>query len=73
LAEVLRYVKSQKGKNMMKHDGYLFIQEKVIMDKTIWRCELYAKKKCIARCHTKIGEVVYFISEHNHAVDAAKF
>jgi hypothetical protein len=72
LAEVLTYVKSQKGKNMLKHDGYLFVQEKVIVDKTIWRCELYAKKKCTARCHTQNGEVVHFISEHNHAVDVAK-
>jgi hypothetical protein len=73
LTEVLTYVKSQKGKIMLKHDGYLFIQEKVTVDKTIWRCELYAKKKYTARCHTQNGEVVHFISEHNHAIDAAKF
>jgi hypothetical protein len=72
LTEVLTYVKSQKGKIMLKHDGYLFIQEKVTVDKTIWRCELYAKKKYTARCHTQNGEVVHFISAHNHAVDVAK-
>jgi hypothetical protein len=69
----LDFIKSEKGKDLLVDQGYIYRHERIISNsgKVIWRCIDHAKKKCRGRCHT-IGQHVTHRSGHNHAPDAAK-
>lgn len=62
----LYYVASQKGNFQLAQDGYFYIREKIVRDKTYWRCVEYTSKaKCHSRIHT-IKEIIVRSTLHNH-------
>lgn len=67
----LTFVKSQKGTNLLLHDGYLYYREKLMSDKIIWKCQDYEYHKCRGRCHT-FNDAVIKVSDHNHVPNASK-
>lgn len=68
----LKFVKSQKGKNLLVDGGYLYIKEKNSLNITIWRCVEYTSAKCRGRCHTKNDEVIHTSNNHNHVANTAE-
>lgn len=69
----LKFIKSEKGRDMLVHRHFVYTFERVINNKTLWRCEYQVKKKCPGRVHTENNEVVKLSRrEHNHLPDIAK-
>ncbi|XP_072377879.1 uncharacterized protein [Diabrotica undecimpunctata] len=68
---VLAFVKSQKGNNLLLYNGFLHKKERVVGEKTIWKCATYNKCKCTGRVHTVVDEITKS-TEHNHVADTAK-
>ncbi|XP_072384722.1 uncharacterized protein [Diabrotica undecimpunctata] len=68
---VLAFVKSQKGNNLLLYNGFLHKKERVIGEKTIWKCATYNKCKCTGRVHTVVDEITKS-TQHNHVADTAK-
>jgi hypothetical protein len=66
----LQFIKSQKGHDLLSHNGFLFRKERSSTEKTIWKCVYYDSKKCPGRCHTSDNEVIKFTNNHNHVPDA---
>lgn len=61
------YVISQKGRILLLHEGYYYVREKAINNKTYWRCTQYTTiLKCHGRIHTLNGSIVHFC-KHNHS------
>lgn len=57
--KTLNYIYSQKGKLQLFDNGYTYVQEKVLNDRTYWRCSKYTTKlKCYGRVHTADNYVV---------------
>lgn len=67
----MEYVLSEKGKPKIVKDGYLYNRDKVLNNKTFWKCEKFAVFKCRARLHTVNENIVKFLGDHNHAADVA--
>lgn len=61
------FIQSQKGKVQLKtRDGFCYVKEKQVNDKTYWRCTAYTTKlRCHARIHTLQYDIVRQTS-HNH-------
>lgn len=71
----LQLVVSNKGKNQLLHNGYLYSEEKDLSGGgKAWKCTEYVKSRCTARVHTDCENsmVTKEINEHTHAADAAK-
>lgn len=65
----LLFVTSQKGKCQLVHNGYCYVQEKLVKDKVYWRCICYTSKlHCHARIHT-MGDDVVRSTPHCHPPD----
>jgi hypothetical protein len=64
-------IKSKRGNDILKYNGFLYRKEKTIRDKTIWRCLEYDSSKCVGRCHTVGDKVMKFTDNHNHIQDLA--
>ncbi|KFM80508.1 hypothetical protein X975_16611, partial [Stegodyphus mimosarum] len=54
---MLTFVESRRGFSLLLR-GYTFKREKALSTKVIWRCSLYEKLKCTARCHTYLNSVI---------------
>lgn len=67
----MEYCKTERGKDMLIYDGYLYIQEKVTVDKTIWKCREWYKQRCRGRVHVSENRIFKSVS-HNHVPDAGK-
>lgn len=69
----LKFVESERGKKKLVDGGFIYVQDRVIRDVTHWKCELFLKKRCRARVHTKADEIVHrWRTEHvGHTGDAA--
>jgi len=69
-----KFIKSERGSNILINDGYMYHLEKKGVQKTIWRCVTY-KKKCRGRVHI-VGELcngnLFKIMDHNHVPDIAQ-
>ena len=63
------YIISEKGKPMLKIDGYLFVKDKQANNKIYWKCNKFASY-CKSRTITNDGEVIKVPGEHNHSGDA---
>lgn len=73
--KMVEFVVSQKGKNQVCLDGYVYVSEKVCHEKVYWRCSQYTTTfHCRGRLHTVQGVVIRMTS-HNHEpfVDDIKF
>ena len=62
----LEFVKSNRGADMLVHDGYSFNKEKSANNKIYWKCSEYRDTKCLARCITEDDVVRKSPCEHNH-------
>lgn len=62
----LNFIHSQKGKLQLCDSGYVYVREKIINNRTYWRCAKYTTKdKCYGRVHTTANSIVTK-SNHNH-------
>ena len=68
----LDLIKSEKNKDLLVYNGFIFRKERISVNKAIWRCIEHSKAGCRGRCHTEDGEVIMHNDEHNHVPDAAK-
>lgn len=70
----LNFVKSERGKYMLVHDGFLYRFESKNDKKTIWKCVENLKKKCKARIHTDENSILSDVTKisHVHFPDIAK-
>jgi hypothetical protein len=64
-------IKSKRGNDILKYNGFLYRKEKTIGDKIFWRCLEYDSSKCVGRCHTVGDKVMKFTDNHNHIQDLA--
>jgi hypothetical protein len=64
-------IKSKRGNDILKYNGFLYRKEKTIGEKKIWRCLEYDSTKCVGRCHTVENRVIKFTDNHNHIQDQA--
>jgi len=55
---ILKYVKSDRGTDIIVHKSYMFYREKQTEIKTYWKYSLYKKYKCGGRVHVENYEVV---------------
>ena len=67
----LSFVHSEKGKEKLCLDGYLYITDKSVSNKIYWKCEMSKKRKCSARVITVDDSIVKQSGSHNHAGDAS--
>ena len=68
----LELIKSSWGKDLLIVDNCTFRVEKVVKERTIWKCTEYKKNRCLARCHTVRDAVVKQMGDHNHVPSKAK-
>lgn len=70
----LRFIKSQKGFDMLVDGGCLFRKEKEYSKngKIIWKCMEYKNIKCCVRKHTQNNRIVKSVGEHNHVPNISK-
>lgn len=66
------YVESEKGKQQVLLNGFVYNKERMTNEKSIWKCVSYFKTKCKARLHIVKNVISVPPSEHNHAGEAAK-
>ncbi|KII66875.1 hypothetical protein RF11_08087 [Thelohanellus kitauei] len=52
---------------MLLYNGFLYHKERSNAQKTVWRCCLYDKISCPARCHVLNDSVLLEIQKHKHA------
>jgi hypothetical protein len=67
----LEFVKSNKGKDQLVHDGYIFNKDYTKPCKTYWKCIKYIDG-CKGRAHTDGERVIHHSDNHNHVPQAAK-
>lgn len=61
-----KLISSQKGKHLLSHMGFVYVEEKQTKNKTYWRCQRYTSRfKCPGRVHTMKG-VLSVIQKHDH-------
>ena len=60
----MEFSKSQRGKDKLTLDGYMYTKEKNGFEKVIWKCEV---RTCRKRVHTNGQVVLHQINEHTHA------
>ena len=70
----LEFIKSQKGKPLLRHNGHLFnFDNRLSTSNRARKCVKYANFRCPSRIHTDAAdlEIIREIGDHNHAADAA--
>jgi len=58
-------LKTERGKNVLSFNGYIFVKEKEVGVKSIWKCNQYFKIKCRGRVHLSDGKILKN-TDHNH-------
>jgi len=66
----LKYIKSERGTNILVDGGYMYQRECNKPEKSIWRCVQY-KQKCRGRVHVSNDEIIKYM-DHNHVPDISK-
>ncbi|KAE9532426.1 hypothetical protein AGLY_010049 [Aphis glycines] len=64
-------LKTEKGKDMLCYDGYIFLKEKENDTKSIWKCNQYYKNKCRGRLHLSEGKILKN-TDHNHVPNSSE-
>ena len=67
----LEYVKSQKGHDLLVHNGFTFRREREHNGVIYWRCTEYRIAKCSGRVNVMDGRI-FKSTSHNHVPDPAK-
>ncbi|XP_060095254.1 uncharacterized protein LOC132572350 [Heteronotia binoei] len=68
----LQYVKSKKGRDQLVYDGYLHTKERVVGNKTFWKCAIYYKDHCPGRAHTYDDRVIKYSAHCHPPIKAAR-
>lgn len=70
---MISVVKSEKNKNVLNVDGYVFHKEKKYKNKTYWNCVEVDRLYCKVRAHTDENNIITKFSKfpHNHTANAA--
>jgi len=68
----LEFVKSERGRDHLVHDGYRYIMHRKGDAKNVWYCVKQREEKCCGRLYTANNEVLQVNDNHNHAPDIAK-
>ncbi|XP_022161380.1 uncharacterized protein LOC111027331 [Myzus persicae] len=66
----MEFIKSQKNKNLLKYNGYLYRFDKKYKNTMYWRC---TEELCKSRLNLKNDEIVKGPSEHNHTISNLEF
>lgn len=66
----LKYIKSEKGNDILVNEGFMYHFEKNGLNKKMWRC-VNCNKKCRGRIHLNNGEILKTVV-HNHVPDNAQ-
>ncbi|KAL7297498.1 hypothetical protein TKK_0009863 [Trichogramma kaykai] len=75
---VLKFVTSQRNKQLLLHNNYLYNMQSCSDAKVIWRCIAYTRSvKCMCRVHTSTADkhgVILWESDfdHTHIVEVAE-
>lgn len=65
--ESFRFIKSQRGRNMLVIAGYNFHRQNVLPhDRARWNCATHRTKECRASAHTYKDFLLKANNEHNH-------
>lgn len=67
----LTYMESEKGKQMLLFEGFIFYKDKVDKKKTYWKCKQFKSGSCHARIQSADDEILKTVGIHNHSADAA--
>ena len=71
----IEFIKSEKGKDLLVYESFVYRNERTTEAKTIWKCEEYYKiGNCKARIHLSLDNqrILKQIGEHNHVPEKAK-
>lgn len=68
----LKCLESEKGKNKLCENGYMYNHDHTVVDMIHWRCQYYFKFKCLACVSTRKKKIVRRLYDHNHVGDAAE-
>ena len=71
----IEFIKSEKGKDLLVYESFVYRNERTTEAKTIWKCEEYDKiGNCKARIHLSLDNqrILKQIGEHNHVPEKAK-
>ena len=66
LVDNANYILTSRGRLKLVHNGFIFYKECERGEKAIWKCSMYYKTHCAARCHTVNQSVLPVVLEHNH-------
>ena len=64
------FVKSQRGRNLLHKEGYIYVRDRITADTIYWKCEQY-KSGCKGRVIEK-GPLVKTKGSHDHACTPEK-
>ena len=67
----MEFIKSQKGKDLMTYNGFIYSTHSKSATTTYWVCTKYRAGKCRARCQVTDGEITT-TGHHNHTANAAE-
>lgn len=63
---IVQFVKSRRGKMMLRIGKFTYSSKSVRGPKTIWRCSTHNSKGCLATVLTIEDDIVKFNNVHNH-------
>ncbi|XP_063242210.1 protein tramtrack, beta isoform-like isoform X20 [Bacillus rossius redtenbacheri] len=63
----LRFVTSQRGRDQLVHEDFVFASHKRRAGKTVWKCVDRRRRSCPATVHTQGGRVAVVRGSHSHA------
>lgn len=66
------FILSSKNKRKLSLNGFLYVKDKEIREKTYWRCQNFITTHCKSRVTTVNDIVEKQLGEHNHAGNSAK-
>ncbi|PSN45815.1 hypothetical protein C0J52_05500 [Blattella germanica] len=62
----MQFVRNRRGFLTLIVEGYCFIKNNTYGEKINWRCSLYNKIRCLARCQTLDDKLTHSMLKHNH-------
>ncbi|XP_077299573.1 uncharacterized protein LOC143920537 [Arctopsyche grandis] len=68
----LEYILSGRSRPKLIDQGFLFIKDRKVEDKTFWRCDQYLSQHCRARLHVVDETIVRRVGEHSHSSNSAR-
>ena len=60
------FVKSNKDRNKLVYEGFIYVNYKTKANKRLWRCEFWRSCKCRGTAATDLNSTVTVGQQHNH-------